>query len=213
MYIKATTLPDLWFQAVYNVLDHGTRKTVDVGSYAGSTRIEYKWFAAEIKNPGSRPLLPEIPDHLGLPDPVDKYYLDSYVQYIMTDIINPEEQYTYGQRIASQITRIIKGYRDNGHCTNQMVLRISQPSDLYMSDPPCLQLIDTKIEDGNLCFYPYFRSWELWAGLPANLAALQILKEYMAAEIGVDDGPMYVSSKGLHIYGYAEELVKRRCGK
>jgi thymidylate synthase len=74
-------------------------------------------------------------------------------------------------------------------------------------------MIDTAIRDGYLEFFVYFRSWELWAGLPANLAGIQLLKEYLAAEIGVKDGPMTVMSKGLHIYGYAEDLVKKRLGR
>jgi len=47
-----------------------------------------------------------------------------------------------------------------------------------------------------------------WNGLPANLAAIQLLKEYMAAEIGVEDGEMVCASKGLHIYDYAFDLAK-----
>ena len=46
---------------------------------------------------------------------------------------------------------------------------------------------------------------------PANLAGIQNLKEYMASEIGVKDGEMIVESKGLHLYGYAEDLAKLRC--
>jgi thymidylate synthase len=35
----------------------------------------------------------------------------------------------------------------------------------------------------------------------------------MSGEIGVKDGEMIVESKGLHLYGYAEELAiaKLRC--
>ena len=33
----------------------------------------------------------------------------------------------------------------------------------------------------------------------------------MAVEIGVKDGEMVVESKGLHLYGYAEDLAKMRC--
>jgi thymidylate synthase len=33
----------------------------------------------------------------------------------------------------------------------------------------------------------------------------------MAAEIGVEDGQMVVESKGLHLYGYAEDLANLRC--
>ena len=60
-------------------------------------------------------------------------------------------------------------------------------------------------------FFVYFRSWDLWGGLPANLAGIQNLKEYMAEAIGVKDGEMVVESKGLHLYGYAEELANLRC--
>ena len=40
------------------------------------------------------------------------------------------------------------------------------------------------------------------------LAAIQLLKEYIASEIGVDDGELIASSKGLHLYEYAWELAK-----
>jgi thymidylate synthase len=35
----------------------------------------------------------------------------------------------------------------------------------------------------------------------------------MADEIGVSPGPLIASSKGLHVYGYVEELAKLRTGK
>ena len=73
--------------------------------------------------------------------------------------------------------------------------------------------LDMRIKDNELWFYPYFRSWDLWGGFPANLAAIAVLQKYMADEIGVGIGPMIASSKGLHIYGYAEELAKLRTNK
>jgi thymidylate synthase len=113
----------------------------------------------------------------------------------------------------NQIEWIIDTYRKHGHRNNQMVLQIAHPSDLTLVDPPCLRSIDTRIQDETLNFCVYFRSWDLWGGLPANLAGIQNLKEYMASEIGVKDGEMIVESKGLHLYGYAEDLAKLRCLK
>ena len=80
-----------------------------------------------------------------------------------------------------------------------------------LKDPACLRAIDSRIQDGALHFVVYFRSWDIFSGLPANLAGIQILKEYMAGEIGVKDGEMIVESKGAHLYGYAERLAKLRC--
>ncbi len=113
----------------------------------------------------------------------------------------------------NQIEWVIDTYKEFGHRNNQMVLQVAHPTDCILLDPPCLRHIDTRIQDEALHFFVYFRSWDLWGGLPANLAGVQTLKEYMANEIGVDDGEMVVESKGLHLYGYAENLAKMRCLK
>lgn len=92
--------------------------------------------------------------------------------------------------------------------TNQGCLEIGQPSDITLVDPPCCRLIDTKIKNGKLHFYLYFRSWDLWAGLPVNLYGFQMLKELMAQEIGVNDGEIVAFSKGLHLYDHFWDLAK-----
>jgi len=108
----------------------------------------------------------------------------------------------------SQVDLLIWTYKNKGYRNNQMVLQVAQPDDMLLQDPPCLRHIDTRIQDGKLHFYPYFRSWDLWGGLPANLGGIQLLKEYVAAEIGVEDGEIIASSKGLHIYDYSFDLAK-----
>ena len=104
-----------------------------------------------------------------------------------------------GQLYVNQIEWVIQTYKQYGKRNNQLVLQVAHPSDLTLLDPPCLRSIDTRIQDDTLHFVVYFRSWDLWGGLPANLAGIQNLKEYMAGEVGVKDGEMIVESKGLHI--------------
>ena len=257
--IEARDLPDLWFQAVHDILEIGRSFIIDKGSYQGQTRLEYDYFIGHVKYPGTKPLLPDIPPSFNIPNPVEEAYIyggdgygRSYIEYIMSDRKEPCESYTYGERLTrapltdeklqwwrsndteivdrrnidgkilyeesgayyiNQIEWVIDTYKKFGERNNQMVLQISHPTDLALKDPPCLRSIDTRIQDGQLHFFIYFRSWDLWGGLPANLAGLQHLKEYMAAEIGVLDGEMIVESKGLHLYGYAETLAKIRCMK
>ncbi len=91
-------------------------------------------------------------------------------------------------------------------------MAVGDAQSIYLSDPPCLRGIDTRIRDNRLSFIVYFRSWDLWAGFPSNLAAIQLLKEYMSSEIGVDDGELIASSKGLHLYEYAWELARASAG-
>jgi len=108
----------------------------------------------------------------------------------------------------NQIELLIWTYKNKGYRNNQMVLQVAHPSDMILQDPPCLRSIDTRIQDGKLHFFPYFRSWDLFGGLPANLGGIQLLKEYVAAEIGVEDGEIIASSKGLHLYDYTFDMAK-----
>ena len=212
-FIKARDLPDAWFQCVYQILDTGRTYTIDRGSYEGQKRIEFDYITIHIKYPGKRSLLPDIPPALGIPNPVDNDYLDQYLPYLMTSTKKEGEEYTYGEYLEPQIKEVIRMYREDGHGTNQAYMTVGDPKTLYLSDPPCLRGIDTRIKDDKLHFVVYFRSWDLWNGFPANLGAIQLLKEYMAESIGVEDGQIIAASKGLHLYDYIWELAKLRTMK
>lgn len=77
----------------------------------------------------------------------------------------------------------------------------------------CLRGIDTWIDNNKLHFWVYFRSWDLWAGFPTNLGGIQLVKEHMAERIGVEDGPMIVACKDLHIYDSTWPFALQRLGK
>lgn len=215
VHIEAVDIPDSWFQCVSAILDHGIRYDVQHGSFVGQTRLEFPFITVGIKKPYAEPydlMLPQIPAHLNIPNPVANGYMEQYLPYLMTPHIEPGEDYTYGSRIYSQIPYWIEVLKQTPN-TNQAVLQIAQPSDCWLSDPPCLRSIHIKITDNKLIFYPYFRSNDLWSGYPANLAGIAVLQKYVADEIGIELGEMIYSSSGLHIYGYAEELAKLRTGK
>ena len=131
-----------------------------------------------------------------------------YVPYLMAGHKAEGEQYTYGQDLEVQIAEVIRMYKENGYNTNQAYMAVGSSHSIFLSDPQCLRGIDTRVRNGRLNFIAYFRSWDLWAGFPSNLAAIQLLKEYMAGEIGADDGELIALSKGLHLYEYAWELAK-----
>ena len=118
-----------------------------------------------------------------------------------------------GKYFLNQMELMIWIYKNKGHRNNQMILQVGQPSDMVLLDPPCLRHIDTRIQDGKLHFFPYFRSWDLYGGLPANLAAIEMMKQYCAAQIGVENGEIIASSKGLHIYDYVFEIAEAIRGR
>jgi len=213
VFIRARDLPDAWFQCVYQILEQGRTYTIDRGSFQGQERLEFDYATVHIKFPGTRPLLPDIPPALGIPNPVANDYLDQYLPYLMTSAKKEGEEYTYGEYLEAQIDEVIRMYREEGHGTNQAYMTVGNQDTIYLDDPPCLRGIDTRIKDNTLHFIVYFRSWDLWNGFPANLGAIQLLKEYMAENIGVEDGEIIAASKGLHLYDYIWELAKLRTMK
>jgi thymidylate synthase len=222
-------ISDAWFQLLFKILEEGRVETIDRGSYAGQKRLEFDYVTVKINYPGTTPLLPQIPEQYGIPNPVADDYLDEYLPYLMTDTKEPGEDYTYGERLVAgailydkslyapydiyggevnQIQTVIDTYNKYGHRNNQMILQVGQPGDILLEDPPCLRHIDTRIQNRTLHFFVYFRSWDLWGGFPANLAAIEMLKQYMAAEIGVQNGQIIAASKGLHLYDYTFDMAK-----
>ena len=97
VFVKARDLPDAWFQCVYEILDKGRTYTIDRGSFQGQERLEFDYVTVHIKFPGTRPLLPDIPPALGIPNPVADDYLDQYLPYLMTSVKREGEEYTYGE--------------------------------------------------------------------------------------------------------------------
>ena len=120
---------------------------------------------------------------------------------------------TDGGYLLNQMELMIWTYKNKGHRNNQMILQVGQPTDMTLIDPPCLRHIDTRIQDGKLHFFPYFRSWDLYGGFPANLAAIEMMKQYCAESIGVENGEIIASSKGLHIYDYVFEIAEALRGR
>ena len=204
--IEARDLSEAWFLCLGKTLNEGHEYKIERGSYAGEQRKELDFVVVRVKNPGTKPLIPDVPQ--GIPPPTSMEYVESYLPYLMTAHKKEGEQYTYGQYLETQIAEVIRMYKEDGYNTNQAFMAVGDSQSLSLSDPPCLRAIDTRVRDDKLHFIVYFRSWDLWAGFPSNLAAIQLLKEYMASEIGVEDGELLTMSKGLHLYEYSWDLAK-----
>jgi thymidylate synthase len=170
------------------------------------------------------------------PPPAGKEQIETYfADYLYSDALSPKEDYRYGERLVgpkyrkierpdlaqrhveveppkdmgvNQVREVIRIYREGGAGTNQCTMEIAMPNDILLQDPPCCRLIDTRVRYGRLHFVIYFRSWDLYAGFPVNLGGMELLKQMMASEIGVENGSMVVASKGLHIYEQYYELVE-----
>jgi len=227
-FLIAKTISDAWFQLIYNLFDKTYSQNIQKGSFENEQyRLQYPGIAVYIEHP-YYDIVPCIPPGLGIPSPTTMEYIDDYfANYLMDPELAENETYTYASRIqhcmpkgGTQLERVVEMLKETP-LTNQAVLEVGAPDDIDVCygkdgklDPPCLRLIDFKVipSDNNLFLTVsvYFRSWDLWAGFPTNLGGIELLKQYVASEANLKNGPMYAYSAGAHIYGYQEEIARLR---
>ena len=234
-YVEGETIDEVWRNVMLLCVRNGWDFVVKGGSYEGQIRKQLPFVTLKINKPGTRPLAPIMQP--GIPSPtseekIEEVYFPEYLMdygqhsYYGKTLIqklkiwwhrkNAErkgdnfEQYTYGDFIASQLPEVIdKLIKAKGN-TNQACISIGDISTTFLSDPPCLRLISFKVIDGKLWMTVFFRSWDLYAGLPENLGGLQLVKEYVLSQLAehmdIEDGPIIANSDGLHIYQQYFEL-------
>ena len=203
-------IADTWFQILVDLIYNGKVYTIQRGSFKGQKRLELDFLAMTIKEPGME-IVPVIPFGMNIPPVTDLETIQEYLCYLMTETVQEQEEYTYGARLASQIPIAIEMLR-SAPGTNQCCLEVGQPSDIFLSDPPCLRVVKLKVREGMLHMTTFWRSWDIWGALPTNLGGLQLMKQYIADEVGVKDGNLNIVSDGAHVYGYAFPWIQARTG-
>lgn len=217
-HVNATTIGDAWFQCVYETLHKGRIVPIDKGSFEKEQyRLETDFITISIRKPWDQPMLPVFPEMSNLPNPYSEESAKQYfLNYICSSEVRAGEQYTYGNRMFSvefdQVQIVINNINEKGFHSNQYIIQVSDREDVMFEHPPCLRHIDIKIIDGAICFYPYFRSWDLWSAFATNLYGLELLKQYIATETGLGNGTILATSKSLHLYSSVWQFAKERVG-
>jgi thymidylate synthase len=211
--ITAFDCPDAWFQALNHIWNEGDVFNVGYGSE--TTETKKLNLSIEISHPENRPLLSDKA-------PCDVKYVQGYALEYLWCGEKQDETYTYGSRLnypINQIEEAVKRYLEE-QCDRQVTMVIRLPEDIkkYIDtkrhEPPCLSLIDTEILDGKMHLTCYFRSWDAYAGLPANIAGLQLFNEAFVKEINsrgdliLETGKLIFHSKNCHVYERQYKLVK-----
>lgn len=213
-YIRAFDIPDAWYRTLEETWRNGDEFRVGYGSEITATKKLN--LSIEIVNPESRPLVAEKA-------PCDMKYVNSYaLQYLWAGVKEEGETYTYGSRLrepVDQLELLINRYVEEPN-DRQLTMVIRLPQDILKTldgmkhEPPCPTVMDTELVDGKMHLTCYFRSWDAFAGLPANVAGIQIFNEALVGEINARAGTDYTTgkfifhSKNCHIYSRLYDLVK-----
>jgi len=231
--ITAFDLPDAWFQVLKKIWEEGENFSVKYGSEITDTRKLD--ITLEILHPENKPLVHEKA-------PCDmRYVMNYFMEYLWFGEKKPDETYTYSSRLRSPVDQIeaaIQRYVEELF-DRQITLVVRLPEDILKEvkgrkhEPPCLTILDTEITTDlgdnklKLTLTGYWRSWDAYAALPANLAGLQLFSEAFIKELNmkgrekhgrnwdeVYTGKMIMHSKNCHIYQrqlpLIEELIKAK---
>jgi thymidylate synthase len=213
--ITAFDCPDAWFKALSAIWKEGD--TFHVGFGSEETETKKLNLTIEIAHPENRPLVSDKA-------PCDFKYVQGYaLEYLWCGEMREDEVYTYGSRLKDPIDQVeiaINRYVEEQQ-DRQITLVIRCPQDISKynndgtkSEPPCLSLIDTELIDGQMHLTCYFRSWDAYGGLPANIAGLQLFNEAFVSEINdrsglqLKTGKLIFHSKNCHIYQRQYGLVR-----
>jgi len=202
-YVQDINLNNVWREAMLLCIKNGYDFVVKGGSYKGQIRKQLPSVTIKIEQPRLRPLAPIVnPPHL--PPTSDEKIEEYFLNYIMSTEVKKNEDYTYGQFIVPQVDRIIEILKQAKGNSNQACISVGNEHSAFLVDPPCLRVLSFKVVEKQLILSVFFRSWDLYAGLPENLGGFQLLKEYvldqLQDEMEVCDGPIIAYSDGLHIY-------------
>jgi thymidylate synthase len=203
-------IDDAWREVMLLCIQNGYDFVVKGGSYVGQIRKQLEYVKIVIHEPGIRPLAPLLPP--GIPPSTTEEKIESYfAEYLMSDRVKENEDYTYGSFIVPQIGKLIDILNASSGNTNQACISIGDRESVFLKDPPCLRLISFKMVDRRLDMTVYFRSWDLYSGLPENLGGLQLVKEYVLGNLNFDcaDGKLIAFSDGLHLYEQYFDLVNQ----
>ena len=160
VFIKATTLDDVYFKLLSELYKYGREIPVDEGSYKGSTRLEFDYVSGFIKYPTVRPLAPITPegvDPVTTDEKIEEYFLD----YLMNTKLGENEHYKYSTWIAGgeykipalslpcwkrkneywviapdQLQWCIDHYREKGFGNNHCYIQVGYPESNYAYDMP-----------------------------------------------------------------------------
>lgn len=211
--IEAFDCPDAWYKTLEAIWREGDTFDVTYGAEPATTKKLN--LSMEIAKPETRPLIDDKA-------PVDMKYVQWYaLKYLWSGIIE-DETYTYGSRLrkpVDQVEEAVKRYLEEP-ADRQITLAVRLPEDILKRvndqkhEPPCLSLIDTEIFENKLHLTCYFRSWDAYAGLPANIAGIQLFNEALVSEInrrgnlGLTTGQLVFHSKNCHVYERQFPLVE-----
>ena len=137
--------------------------------------------------------------------------LNDYIQLVCNPFCDTGTSYTYAQRLFrdNQIKNIVDELYKNKYSRRTISTTWNIETDTKSLNPPCLVLVDLKVQNNYLYITCYFRSHDLYNAYCMNIIALQQLQHNILTELNKlcnDDknklylGDIMIVSNSAHVY-------------
>jgi thymidylate synthase len=169
--------------------------TISRGSFENSsiTRLQFETVSFTITEPLNFTLLPR-----NLTAAAVQAYYEHYI--LGTKPRAENESYTYAERIQLQLPTVMEMLRLTPN-TNQAAITVAQPSDIHLSDPPCLRELTFKlIPSLGLQLTSFWRSNDLGSAFLWNQVSMALLLRDVAEYAEKPAARLVYHSDGLHTY-------------
>jgi len=138
----------------------------------------------------------------------DDKKLIAYLPMILSDI-NTGHEYTYGERIAEQVKMIEEALRKSPNTRRAVIHTWKVGIDNNSKSPPCLQLIQFVVRNGELNMIVYFRSNDMALAYGDNMYGMAHLLQRTATRLGLKIGYLQSISACPHIYNGDIQTARR----
>lgn len=127
----------------------------------------------------------------------------------MPQVTTPKEveglEYTYGQKLRNfrgidQIFEMIKQLKKENYTRRAVGVTWDIIKDYNNPKCPCLNLVQTLVQDNKVYLTCYFRSHDIYAAYPRNAFALRKLQQIIAKKLDLNLGNLIIISNSAHIY-------------
>lgn len=206
--IRGKRVVDVWPKILSTVMDFGTVKR----SQHSDDQREVINMIVETNESHERP---NVPAWLGF----SMAELEEYYPQVVTANEIPGINYTYGQRLfthrgVDQVQTIVDRLTEESWTRRAVAVTWDVVKDARNDHAPCLDLIQTLVENDTLYMTAYFRSNDMFDAWPRNNFALRRLQSMIAEKVGLPMGTLTTVSNSAHIYAAkwkeASAVVEKR---
>lgn len=137
--------------------------------------------------------------------------LESYIPQVCSENISGDFSYTYGSRLHEfeQIQNCVNELKKHKYSRRAISLTWRPQIDSTSLYPPCLILVDFKIQNNMLFMTCYFRSHDAYNAYCMNIYALQQLQINVSNQINVNLGYLTIISNSCHVYERDFEKISK----